>query len=762
MPVQYQPYKSMYVSQRSPEISKMLRDRYMTNFAAQNELQTKLLELQAAPFEGDVQMKKDLDSQVSQSIQQFADRGDYENLSTSIMNLASQYKAKAAPIMQNNQLYNAYKENLKSLYEDDKIDFEDYQGALKLSTRNYSGVTKNEDGSYGNYFSGREVITNPDIPDKIKTALDGIAADEFGAESRVIGQGANGELAVETKEGIKTVSADKVNSVLDSVFMDPQVQMYLNRKGEIRTMDMSDDEIQNTVQALFPEQEISANPEDLRSGISQYMASKLENQYRQSAISKYSFVEQESSEKFYWDKWWLQRQNDSATNGGSQIGVPGSLRTESLGKSTSVINSELNNSKEILNDLQNPDFLHNELNLPEDIDFEDIMNMSIQDYTTKYGRDSAPLFSNARYMAMEAINTSMINTKLMNDAREANGFIPEAIGAKVMDSRYADSVSELSNQFGVDSNNTALILADLGREWSDRPASKDPAEAMASFQSKFPQGSKERDLVDYMLQDLLAGVEERSSLKGTLAYIGGIRSYRSSETILQGLNRLLGQELDSVDEFLENKTKRTMSVASYPVAPGMDYKDASKISDMISSTPTDVFTYIDPTTGKLGTLEDLIPSYQSLNEVSENFDITTAQFTGDVQYSPFSFGMHGGTMSAKIKDSEDNIVTVNIPLQSQVIIDKLQPYFSSAPYQLSRAISSFYSAGYEEARIPIQQPTGNKIYVVVDMESPQGRVYHVEDAQGNKISETGSLDSGLKDGYLSTLFEDGAKILPFE
>ena len=112
MPVQYQPYRSMYVPRKSPEIAQMLEQRFASNMAVQDELQQKLLELQSAPFDGDAAARAKLHADTKAQLDQMAQRGDYENLTTQVFKAARNYENTAYP--------SAYNQKLVALQSTDK------------------------------------------------------------------------------------------------------------------------------------------------------------------------------------------------------------------------------------------------------------------------------------------------------------------------------------------------------------------------------------------------------------------------------------------------------------------------------------------------------------------------------------------------------------------------------------------------------------------------------------------------------------------
>jgi uncharacterized membrane protein len=110
MPVPYNAPISQFVNPNSVEISEILKERYLQNYSAQDNLQQKLLELQTAPFAGDVAERNRLIQETNAQLEQFSSRGDYENLTIPIVNLARTASKKYAPLAQNYAAYEAAKQ----------------------------------------------------------------------------------------------------------------------------------------------------------------------------------------------------------------------------------------------------------------------------------------------------------------------------------------------------------------------------------------------------------------------------------------------------------------------------------------------------------------------------------------------------------------------------------------------------------------------------------------------------------------------------
>jgi len=351
MPIQYNRPISMYVDKNSAKISETLRDRFASNFATQDAIQDKMISMNVAPFKKDQEIKNNLDKQTRGELESYANRGDYENLSLPIARTARKFSNTAQALEKNSQAYAGYKQQLDKLYEDEKIDSEDYQGALFLSAQNYSGLDIDADGRASEYFSGIQAIQNPDIPKMIKDTLKGIVPDEYENISRVVGQGPNGELEIETSEGIKTVPADRVQEVMKMVMGDPRVKSYLGRKAQIRTSMMSDEDligsVQNDINAVGQTitqidarlsknisnneraqlekakadlmQNVgnlggivqSGNIEAIREEAAKMEFNKINAMYNTSAENRYSYKQTKSAAKQWWDDMYKQKDQQS-------------------------------------------------------------------------------------------------------------------------------------------------------------------------------------------------------------------------------------------------------------------------------------------------------------------------------------------------------------------------------------------------------------------------------------------------------------------
>lgn len=226
---------SGYVDYNFEKVGNVRRERYMDNFYASEAVRQSAADLQAAPFEGDQAYRQQLLQGTDKMLAGIAEKGDYENLTVDVARASTGYQKRAKPLAQNLAYYNEYKKGLDKLYEDGKIDNEDYKGTMALAQKGYSGLQVDENGEASKYFSGREAIQNPDIPKMLRETLNGMVADSGEQVIEVMGQGPDGMYQVKTTKGNKFVSADRVEQAMRMVMEDKRVTSYIDRKAEIRT-----------------------------------------------------------------------------------------------------------------------------------------------------------------------------------------------------------------------------------------------------------------------------------------------------------------------------------------------------------------------------------------------------------------------------------------------------------------------------------------------------------------------------------------------
>ena len=185
-PLTFKPYTSTYVDPKYDVMLESLNERYEANYAANDALEAQLLQLESAPFEGDKAERIKLIKDTQAKLQNFAERGDYENLSLAMARTAKEYSKQAAPISANYKAYSAYKSSLDEMVKNGDIDAGTKNKLLGYSSANYTGFKKDPQTGIADpssMFVGVGAVKDPKILNLLDEHLAKIKAD--GDKSRI-------------------------------------------------------------------------------------------------------------------------------------------------------------------------------------------------------------------------------------------------------------------------------------------------------------------------------------------------------------------------------------------------------------------------------------------------------------------------------------------------------------------------------------------------------------------------------------------------
>lgn len=253
-------YQSVYRDPQSVAIHKELRDRYTNAFLADDELTAAVDGMSAADFEGDQELKNQLATEYNAKLAENARRGDYETMGTSIKRDARKFTQSYNPIKQNYDRVAAYQTELKKRLGEGNISEEQYSHAMGLSTQGYNGLQKREDGTIddGSFFSGTRMVNYQDISAIIDERMEALEAQEGGSTIRRVGQGPNAMYERQVGNKWEIISQDRVDTVVADVISDPNVQAYLNQVGDMRSYNVADEDIKESLSVT-----LFGNPEDV-------------------------------------------------------------------------------------------------------------------------------------------------------------------------------------------------------------------------------------------------------------------------------------------------------------------------------------------------------------------------------------------------------------------------------------------------------------------------------------------------------------------
>jgi hypothetical protein len=240
-------YQSVYRDPGSVQINALQRQRFQQAFNADDMLAGAVDQMDAADFAGDQELKNQLEQSTRQELLNRSGRGDYETMGMDVAKSARTFDKQYQPIKQNNEAYKAYRANIEKLYEDGKIDAETKTLAVARSRHEYSGLQRNEDGSIdkGSFFKGYNVVNDVDIQELMSEQMKDVAVRKFGNKGKVISQDGNFYIT----DGVKTESIlpERVEAIYNNLMQDPDVQAALAQKAELRTFQLSDEDIRSRI-----------------------------------------------------------------------------------------------------------------------------------------------------------------------------------------------------------------------------------------------------------------------------------------------------------------------------------------------------------------------------------------------------------------------------------------------------------------------------------------------------------------------------------
>ena len=231
--------KSMYVDYHFPEVGDVRAQRYLQNFYTTEAMRDQRNKLQSTKF--DEGLKSQILGATDQALNQIAEQGDYENMTTAVSRASTEYNKLAAPITKNLQDYTAYRESLEKDYAEGNLNYRDFSRTLAYNDARYTGLQMDENGNATNYFSQNQIdpVYDPNIPELMYKALDSLVPDAQvikGSNPEPFGDGS--KYAIQTTDGIKYVDASRVDGVMSMVMSEPAVENYLQRGVLLDTFDV--------------------------------------------------------------------------------------------------------------------------------------------------------------------------------------------------------------------------------------------------------------------------------------------------------------------------------------------------------------------------------------------------------------------------------------------------------------------------------------------------------------------------------------------
>jgi len=239
MPYKWNDYVSVYVDPQSVKISETLRNRFVENFKANDELALAVDQMKAAlPFENDVKRKNELQQQINDTLDKLAERSDYENLGFAVHRASKDFAKGYSPIKENYEKYQAALTNLGEQYEKGQLNSEQYALAPGYMTRNYKGFEIDPATGMvkaGTMFTAPTIYRDPKIMDLVTKRLEMLQMQKRGFQEGSMVTDENGTYRRKIGEYTEEIKEQDVMDVYNSVIQEPDVAAYLSQMADMKT-----------------------------------------------------------------------------------------------------------------------------------------------------------------------------------------------------------------------------------------------------------------------------------------------------------------------------------------------------------------------------------------------------------------------------------------------------------------------------------------------------------------------------------------------
>ena len=768
MPVRFDPYKSMYVNRHSVEISKVLRDRFVQNYAAQDRLQQKLLETNAA-FEGDAERKAIIDQDITARLENFANRGDYENMTLDIAKTAKQYQTQIAPIEQNYQRYVQDKAEKDKMLEEGEISLQTYNNWLRRSQKtidpntgdysSYRGLQFDDNGNVvkTSYYNPTKLARDVDVQGEILAELNKLDKVKSGGHQVKRYQTVDGvEYLITHKDGtVERIPQEAIEMVTAGILNRPDVQSYLAQSNEFRVMDMGVDDMQTAINTkidqlraegsdfalqqanILSEYARSGDPARLRAAAKQVLYNDEVERYTNTAMAanQPSFYGQVDEMKY------SERYIEELKNAG--LGLNDNV-LDFMGRTDNIISPFADPNGEV-----NPASI---MGAVENANSEIAVAIgTLQKIVSSFGEmETAQVLEAIEGMNMEEVKS------LTNDAAEVE-FLIEAkniidtkrsviqTAERMQDKLYADAEftsSRFSNQIQARLSTELEISANqlmekftssLPEGTSDEAVMKAIADNMvyAFTNSEVPEGNMVK-AVAQIVQDLTGANPDQAraiaaeSVNNSALYFGDAVSSIGEEAddILSELSSIAIDMADtSYETYVTSLQESGQSIVNFPRTSFLnsdDKKVAEAVSEGIKELPFATISGITNVSGK--SLADLISNKevefqqrQRIEDVAiENVYFSRGFTKAGIIEPVVELQLSAGTGSNK----EVSPTTVKVPF------DQIVPYSNRLSEKVSRAMST-----------PADKVLNNIMTQVAYAPTlgSSGYIYNYVDAKGNNI-----------------------------
>jgi hypothetical protein len=234
MPLQYQPFVSLYTDPGIKEISQDLKTRYYENLKAKDALAKSLDDMVA--LSPDEETKNKIRSEVDTQLEEIAKTPDLENKGFQIYDAVKSFDKKYSQVKKQ---YDASMAELQELEKkkEEGTDPEYYDLVKANWFKNYKGVQFDEKGRViqGTTFKAPTYYNSVDINEKLLKQLGILSPEETKADVESFELSPDGTTYVAKKGNSQTsISLDRVRDAYNAILQTPDIDRYINDKVDKR------------------------------------------------------------------------------------------------------------------------------------------------------------------------------------------------------------------------------------------------------------------------------------------------------------------------------------------------------------------------------------------------------------------------------------------------------------------------------------------------------------------------------------------------
>lgn len=235
MPIQFQPFVSLYSDPGIKEISTDLKTRYYDNLKAKDALGSALDNMVA--LSPDEETKAQIRAEADATLEELSKSPDLENQGMQIYNAVKGFDKKYSQVKKQYDTAMAELQTLEQKKEKGDVEPEYYDLVKANFFKNYKGVQFDEKGRVvqGSTFKAPTYYNSVDINEKLLKQLGILSPEETKADVESFELSPDGTTYVAKKGNSQTsISLERVRDAYNAILQTPDIDRYINDKVDKR------------------------------------------------------------------------------------------------------------------------------------------------------------------------------------------------------------------------------------------------------------------------------------------------------------------------------------------------------------------------------------------------------------------------------------------------------------------------------------------------------------------------------------------------